>query len=243
MGKLPGVLEIFESELKKYEEDIEKYKGKYSFNLDDPMLKVSKNITERLFEIGQTIAAMIIDTITPKSIGGDFRNYLSNAFRLADNPFHKYMDRKKILEELKEIYFTSKPYLLDLLSTPKKPAPEIDISDNVRVESREYLMESRKCLLADANRAAVVMAAVALEDIIRKKYEKKWGSSKNKSFYEVIDELFERGALRKEEKPLLDLCRIYRNFCAHPSDIIEVSPQLAEGILKTVVALINAHYT
>lgn len=84
---------------------------------------------------------------------------------------------------------------------------------------RELLDEAVRCLEAESPRAAVVMAVCALENLLRRSYESKTGQdSKKMEFWRVIDEVAKMGGLSDPERVLLDQCRGFRNFAAHPSE-------------------------
>ena len=84
---------------------------------------------------------------------------------------------------------------------------------------RELLDEAVRCLEADSPRAAVVMAVCSLENLLRRFYESKTKQdSKKMEFWRIIDEVAKMQGLSDSEKVLLDLCRPFRNFAAHPSE-------------------------
>src|SRR5436309_4319980 len=84
---------------------------------------------------------------------------------------------------------------------------------------RDLLDEAVRCLEAESPRAAVVMAVCALENLLRRFYESKTGQdSKRMEFWRVIDEVAKMGGLSDPERVLLDQCRGFRNFAAHPSE-------------------------
>ncbi len=84
---------------------------------------------------------------------------------------------------------------------------------------REILEEAVRCLEAESPRAAVVMAVCSLETLLRRLYESKTRQdSKKLAFWEVIDEVTKLQGLSDSEKGLLNLCRPFRNFAAHPSE-------------------------
>ncbi len=84
---------------------------------------------------------------------------------------------------------------------------------------RDLLDEAIRCLEAEAPRASVVMAVCSLESLLRHLWESKTGQdSKKLDFWEVIDEVSKLQGLTDSEKGLLNLCRPFRNFAAHPSE-------------------------
>ncbi len=84
---------------------------------------------------------------------------------------------------------------------------------------RDLLDEAVRCLEAESPRAAVVMAVCALETLLRRFYETKTGhDSKKMEFWRVIDEVAKMQGLSDPERLLLDQCRGFRNFAAHPSE-------------------------
>lgn len=83
---------------------------------------------------------------------------------------------------------------------------------------RELLEEAVRCLDAESARGAVVVGVCALENLLRDVHESTaHKDSKNLKFYEIINEVVEIKGLGSPEKAILDLCREFRNFAAHPS--------------------------
>ena len=96
---------------------------------------------------------------------------------------------------------------------------------------RELLEEAVRCLEAESPRAAVVMAVCSLENLLRRFYESKSGQeSKRLEFWKIIDEVARMQGLTDSEKVLLDLCRPFRNFAAHPSEYAHTKGE-AQGII------------
>jgi len=86
-------------------------------------------------------------------------------------------------------------------------------------KERDLLEEAIRCLEAEAPRASVVMAVCSLETLLRRLFESKTGKDSRKlDFWEVIDEVSKLQGLTDSEKGLLNLCRPFRNFAAHPSE-------------------------
>ena len=96
---------------------------------------------------------------------------------------------------------------------------------------RDLLDEAVRCLEAESPRAAVVMAVCALENLLRRFYKSKTGQdSKKMEFWRVIDEVAKMGGLSDPERVLLDQCRGFRNFAAHPSEYTYTKGD-AQGII------------
>jgi len=83
---------------------------------------------------------------------------------------------------------------------------------------REMLDEAVRCLEVESPRAAVVMAVGALENLLRSFYGSKTGKDSKMDFWKVIDEVAKMQGLSDPERLLLDQCRVFRNFAAHPSE-------------------------
>jgi hypothetical protein len=96
---------------------------------------------------------------------------------------------------------------------------------------REMLDEAVRCLDAEVPRAAIMMAVCALENLLRRFYESKTNKdSKKIDFWKIIDEVAQMQGLTDSEKGLLDLCRHFRNFAAHPSEYGHTEGE-AQGII------------
>lgn len=97
---------------------------------------------------------------------------------------------------------------------------------------RDLLEESLRCLEAESPRAAVVLAVCALENLLRGFYQTKRGQDpKRMEFWKVIDEVAKMGGLTDPERVLLDQCRGFRNFAAHPSEY-KYTEGDAQGIVR-----------
>ncbi len=96
---------------------------------------------------------------------------------------------------------------------------------------RKLLEEAVRCHDADAPRAAVVMAVCSLESLSRSFYVSRTQKDSGKlAFWEVIDRVSKIRRLTDAEKGLLNLCRPFRNFAAHPSEY-EYSSGEAAGLI------------
>lgn len=110
---------------------------------------------------------------------------------------------------------------------------------------RDLTLEAVACLQAGANRAAIVLAGLAMESRARRIYEQATGTdSKDLSFYEVVDQLDDlekANKITRSAVPVVDIVRLYRNFAAHPGKFVEadfVAPQIVAittGLLKSDV--------
>src|SRR2546427_7423755 len=96
---------------------------------------------------------------------------------------------------------------------------------------RELLEDALRCLEVESPRAAVVMAVCSLENLLRRFYENKTKQdSKSIDFWKVIDEVAKMQGLTDSEKGLLNLCRPFRNFAAHPSEYAHTEGE-AQGLI------------
>jgi len=96
---------------------------------------------------------------------------------------------------------------------------------------RDLLEEAVRCLEAESPRAAVVMAVCSLESLLRRFYESRTGQdSKKIEFWRIIDEVAKMQGLSDSERVLLDLCRPFRNFAAHPSEYTHTKGE-AQGVI------------
>lgn len=93
------------------------------------------------------------------------------------------------------------------------------IEDLPEGPEKRLLAEAARCYEADAHRAASVMAVCSLESLLRSFYSSKTGKDSRKlTFWELIDRVGKLRGLTDAQKGLLNLCRPFRNFAAHPSE-------------------------
>lgn len=202
------------------------------------LLKNAKTLSGDLFKSGQVIAAWM-DGIINEDLVSRFRRLITRIDLASDGEFTFSFSRRTQLDELNRVYLTVRPYLIDDYYSSLGEKLGLRLLDNVNITSKEYLEESVRCYNSKAYKASVIMAAAALEGSLRKIYDEKIGKSANKDFFTIINELEKTGAIESQKKEIINLCRIFRNFSAHPSDVV-VSPDLAKIIIKASEAFVNS---
>ncbi len=242
---VPKILKEFEDLLIKCKENYKiKDKTSISIHSNSEARKkaqiLTRNSFDLLFRKGAEVALLMEIEININC---------ANSFRRVLSAVHEYVPSSdysisvsfagRILD-LEQIYWMSKPALILKYEQDKHNKITLKLEENIDLDAKDYLGEAERSLNANAPKASVVMTGAALEKILRKIHLEQFGKSDGIKLWQIMDNLEKKGILKKEdEKMILQLCKLFRNFAAHPSDLV-VSIDLAQIILKSAEAFINS---
>lgn len=223
-----------------FEKALEAYKLLLSEKLnlfeESPKNK-ARIISGDFYKTGQVISYEMSKCIT-KELCYEFNQELFLIHDYADNPFIHTHQRRNSVKKIEQIYWGIKPLLEEFFIKQNKKEISLNLLDNVDDITKEYLFEAVNAYNANAVKASVVMAGAALESILRNIHEKKFGESSKKNLGEIMNDLDKTKNFSESEKIILRVSKLFRNFCAHPSQM-EVDNELAKTIIKSVESFVN----
>lgn len=241
---IPRKLTNFEEALTNYKnviEDIDKKHIELLVRDEESKIfyKQIKQIVGILYQRGAELA-VLMEVCINKQIIAEFRYKLKSMYNLSDNYMHDAFDREQDIKSLEKIYWDVKPIIIREYEFQKEKLVKLNLKDNVDTDAKEYLKEAERSLNANAPRASVVIAGAALEKILRKIHNVKIGKSEGIKLWKIMENLENKNIFKNEkEEIILKLCKFFRNFSAHPSQLV-VSNDLARIIFQSVESLINS---
>lgn len=125
------------------------------------------------------------------------------------------------LEKLRVCLVQSHPGLVGL---------GIDLKKVSSMPEKDLLDEAARCYGIGAYRGAIINAVSALEATLRSLATSHLSSRKAQPLYQVISKLEQKGHLRGQDEAILQLCRVFRNLVAHPSEF-QPSEADARGLI------------
>lgn len=98
--------------------------------------------------------------------------------------------------------------------------------------AKSYMEEACNCYSFGAYRSSVVMAGCALEEEVRRIYDKTFGKTSGRTpFASAIEALEKKGGLPADQGAIVTICKTFRNLTAHPSDF-KTSDKEARSIIQ-----------
>jgi hypothetical protein len=242
---IPEEIKKFEQALEKYTLTIEYYEKQEYIALAPKILKQTKQAADALYQAASELFAFTVDIAQMKD-DKYLRKFMQNITEInksAESAHYFPHQRKKDIEEVERQFWSLKPALKIRYDRRKSQKVKLKLKNEVNANTKDYLLEAENSLNAGAPKAAIVMAGAALEKRLRKIHDAKVGRSAGIKLWKVMENLENTNAFKNEgEKTVLQLCKLFRNFCAHPSTAV-VNDDSARMIVKSVESFVNSEIT